>query len=94
MENGTVKFDFSVACDLTNKLTNCMDTLESEHEKLQNNFTALSESFKDAYYDEFKVEFEKGERAVKAISGDVRDLTVTLIDYALKLGELERGGIG
>lgn len=90
---GTVKFDFSTACELTNKLTTCMDVLESENDRLQNNFSALNEHFKDAYYEEFKVEFEKGDRIIKTINEDVRELTVALINYAMKLGELEHGGL-
>ncbi len=88
----TVRFNFDTACELTNKLTTCMDVLESENDRLQNNFSALNEHFKDAYYEEFKVEFEKGDRIIKAINEDVRDLTVALINYAMKMGELEHGG--
>lgn len=87
-----VKFNFSVACDLTNRLRVCREIVEDEHEKLQTNFSALNEHFKDAYYEEFKVEFEKGNRVVKDINEDVRILTISMIDYAMKLGELERGG--
>ena len=90
---GNVKFNFSVANDLIYRLTICRENIVDEHDKMQDNFSALNEHFKDAYYQEFLVEFEKGERTVKKVNEDMRDLTVSLIQYAKELGELERGGI-
>ena len=78
MVQGNVKFDFSVACDLTNKLTNCMDVLESENDRVQTNFLALNEHFNDAYYGEFQVEFEKGNRIIETITEDVRDFKISI----------------
>ena len=64
--DGIVRFNFDTACELTNKLTTCTDIIENENDRLQNNFSALNEHFRDAYYEEFKVEFEKGDRIMNA----------------------------
>lgn len=92
MSNGNVRFNFDTAVNLTNKLTNCMDILEIEHENLQNNFSALQSDFKDAFYGEFQTEFQKGERIIKTLTQDVRNLTISMCKYAVALSDYETGG--
>lgn len=83
-----IKFDFDSAVSLVNSLTSCMDILEAENEKLQNQFDILSADFRDAYYDEFAVEFKKGDRCVREMKGVIRDLSIGLLKYAREMGAL------
>lgn len=88
----TIKFNFDTACNLTNTLTECMDILEMENDRLQTNFTSLNSEFNDAYYNEFKSEFDKGDACIKRIRETVRDLTIAICNYGVKMGEMEHGG--
>lgn len=83
-----IKFNFDTACNLTNALTECMDILEIENDKLQTNFTSLNSEFNDVYYNEFKVKFDKGDVCIKRIKETVRDLTIAVCNYAIKMSEM------
>jgi len=67
--------------NLVNSMVVCKDVLESENAKLQHNFKCLQEDFQDAYYNEFEVEFKRGDRAVGNLRDSVSEIIVAIGKY-------------
>lgn len=79
------KFDFDVAEDLCETLIVVADTMESENQKVQDNFTALHETFRDKAYEEFQGEFNAADRTMAQIIADLREMHKALCDYKIRL---------
>lgn len=61
------------------------ETMESENQKIQNNFIALHETFKDKAYDEFQSDFNAADRTMSKIIADLREIHKALSDYKTRL---------
>lgn len=79
------KFDFGTANDLCELLMTAAETMESENQKIQNNFIALHETFKDKAYDEFQSDFNAADRTMSKIIADLREIQKALSDYKTRL---------
>ena len=79
------KFDIETANDLCELLKTAAETMESENQKIQNNFIALHETFKDKAYDEFQSDFNAADRTMSKIIADLREIHKALSDYKTRL---------
>lgn len=71
--------------NLVNSMVNCRDVLDNENDKLQTSFKNLKEDFKDTYYDEFEVEFKRGDLAIKNLRDSLSDIIVAIGKYTSSL---------
>lgn len=70
---------------LVNSMVACRDVLEIENEKLQDSFKNLQEDFQDAYYNEFEVEFKKGDKAVGNLRDSLSEIIVAIGKYTASM---------
>ena len=82
-----IVFSRAAAVDVVNALNTLDTVLETENENLQRNYEALCEAVRDPYIYEYKVEFEKGNAAVRSLRESIADLSISLYQYAQKLYE-------
>ncbi|WP_352419542.1 hypothetical protein [Proteiniborus sp.] len=81
------KFDFSTAETLCELLIDTADTMESENTKMQHNFDALHESFRDSTYDVFKSEFSDADKTIADAITALRELNIALRKYSEQMRE-------
>ena len=82
------KFDLEAAQKLSEILIKTANTMEAESSKVQDNFTALGETFKDKGYIEFQSELNAADRTMANIIADIRELNRSIIDYKNQMSEL------
>lgn len=79
------KFDFDTATKLSSLLIRTADTMEAENEKMQHNFLALNETWKDRAYGEFQDQFRDADKTVAEAVALLRELNKNMLAYAMKL---------
>lgn len=82
------KFDLEAAQKLSEILIKTANTMEAESSKVQDNFTALGETFKDKGYSEFQSELNAADRTMASIVADIRELNRSILDYKNQMSEL------
>ena len=82
-----VVFSRAAAVEVVHNMTVLDTVLETENYNLQSNHEALCEAVRDPYIYEYKVEFEKGNTAVRRVRESIADLSISMYNYAQKLYE-------
>lgn len=82
------RFDLTAAQQLSETLLKTADTMESETEKIQNDFKLLGDTFKDKAYNEFQSELNAADRSISSIISDIRELQRSIVDYTNQMSDL------
>lgn len=82
------RFDLTAAQQLSETLLKTADTMESETEKIQNDFKLLGATFKDKAYNEFQSELNAADRSISSIISDIRELQRSIVDYTNQMSDL------
>lgn len=82
-----IRFSRDAAVSVVNAITQCSDILNNENQKIQQNFEALGDTFKDSYYQEYKQAFDRGNSAVRNTRTSMKELSRALLKYAIELTE-------
>ena len=80
-----IRLTFDDALNLVSSMTTCTDVLDSENDKLQHNFKALHDEFRDVYYDEFADEFKKGDIAIKEMCDSLTQIGAAVYKYTTSM---------
>ncbi len=82
---GNSRFDFDAAQKLGNLLLRTADTMESENQKMQHNFEALGESWKDDRYEYFRDLLHSADVTVERAVMCLTDLNRAMQEYTQRL---------
>lgn len=82
------KFDIPAAEKLSESLLKTADIMESETEKIQDEFKLLGDTFKDKAYSEFQSELNVADRTMLSVISDIRELQHSIADYKNQMSEL------
>lgn len=82
-----IVFSRAAAVEVVHNMTVLDTVLETENYNLQSNYEALCEAVRDPFIYEYKVEFEKGNAAIRKVRESIADLSISMFNYAEKLYE-------
>ena len=87
----TINFQLGTAYDYIYSLTRCYQDVEYYQEDIKNTFDSLQSAFNDPYYQEFAVEFNKGDRIITQLKETISELSKSMLNYAREMEVLANG---
>lgn len=82
------RFDLEAAQRLSETLLKTADIMQTETIRVQDNFKALGETFRDKAYEEFQNELNSADKSISNIINDIRELNQSILDYKNQMSEL------
>lgn len=79
------KFDFTTASNLIQAIESTVLVLETKNERMEKQFAALREGFKDSGYDDYAVDMTMTNNALKDVTSQLREIAKSISKYAEQL---------